>query len=100
MELLMDFDADLDCVTYMRNNPTFYTKHYYPCMANISDKMDMKKSIKRRDFSSMVKQAMNDYCKEYELPKETFSEKSLGNIIDILAKEEMPQLRAGEYRCR
>ena len=54
----MDYDADLDCITYMRNNPTFYTQKYYPCMSKISDIMDMKQSIKSSHFAPMVKQGM------------------------------------------
>lgn len=96
----MDYDADLDCITYMRNNPTFYTQKYYPCMSKISDIMDMKKSIKSSHFAPMVKQGMQEYKIEYDLPDDVFTKDSAANIIKLIAKEEMPQIRSGEYRCR
>ena len=36
----LNFDSIEDLCIFMRNDPMFYRKQFFPCMANISDKID------------------------------------------------------------
>ena len=60
------FDVAEDLAIFMRNDPMFYRKTFFPAMADVSDKMEKGDSI---DPAVMLKpivdQGVKGYCKKY-----------------------------------
>jgi hypothetical protein len=94
------YDPVNDLLVFCRNDNNFYTKHYYPCMAKLSDLRDMKKTLKKSHVLPMLKSGIEQYCDKYDIDKDVFDKGVVSRILETLMKEEMPQIRNGEYRCR
>ena len=95
-----EFDLMEDLLIFMRNEPIFYRKKYYPMV------LDMQKCVKNktqfnknRSILPIVKSAYGDYCKQYGInPKNHQYTKS--NVIRLLNRiytEEMQNINRGEY---
>jgi len=48
----------------------------------------------------MLKSGIEQYCNKYDIDKDVFDKGVVSRILETLMKEEMPQIRNGEYRCR
>jgi len=96
----LDFDVVDDAIVFMRNDPTFYRKRYFPAMSNMADRVRGGKDIDRSVIGSMVDSGMNSYCKKFNLakgPADIFTEQDREAIIEKLCSEEIEEINKGTY---
>lgn len=96
-----DYDVVNDLITYMRNDSTFYKTHYYPALHRISQKYKKTGKIDFQEYMKpVIKQAILTYCSVYntpEEPHELFGDSEKTAIMDRITKDEVKQIRNGEY---
>lgn len=97
-----NFDLIDDTSFFMRNDPEFYRKEYFPAMASMADMHEKGKAIDaKKSLSKLVDHGCTSYCKKYNLaknPEELFTQEKRDAIIDKLFGEEMEQIKQGEYK--
>lgn len=97
----LPFDIVDDLHVYMRNDPIFYRKHYYPTMARIADITKSNKEIDaHKEFTPMIDRACESYCAKYEVardPSEVFTEEDRKALVSKIYSEEIEGIRKGEY---
>ena len=96
-----DYDLLNDLIVFIRNDFRFYRKYYYPAMHKIAkeynntNKADFKKHLRK-----VIDTAIKEYCSIYntpEEPDELFSSEDKQEIINMISKDELPEIRNGEY---
>jgi hypothetical protein len=97
----LPFDIVEDLHVFMKNDPTFYRKDYFPTMVAISDQARKTKKV---DFNSKIKpmigKAVDLYCEKFGLPKSTkelFNDEKESGLIQRIREEEIPRIQQGEY---
>ena len=97
-----NFDIVDDTSFYMRNDPEFYRKEYFPAMASIADMHSKGKDVDpRKCLGDMVDHGCTNYCKKYNLakhPDELFTKEIRDSIIDKIFAEEIDEIKKGEYK--
>jgi hypothetical protein len=97
-----DFDVVDDVCVFMRNDPMFYRKSFFPAVTHMADMHREGKELdKNKCLGSMVENALGAYCKKYDIaqiPDEIFTNDDRGQIIDKIFSEEMEQIKKGEYK--
>ena len=96
----LNFDIVDDAVVFMRNDPVFYRKKYFPAMASMADRVRNGKDIDRDAIGSVVDSGMNTYCKKFKLakgPSDIFTAEDRAAIIEKICSEEMMQIECGGY---
>jgi hypothetical protein len=97
----LKFDLVDDASFYMRNDPNFYRKEYFPCMSKIADKHSSGDKVDRGMLMSMVEKGIDNYVKKYNLGRSSediFKQPDRDALIDKLFSEEMEQIKRGEYK--
>jgi len=95
----LPFDIVDDIHVFMKNDPKFYRKMYYPMvnkMQKVKDTTTQKKCIK-----DIVKPACNHYCKNYKInkkPEDLLDKPSLESLVNKIYSEEMQNISKGEYK--
>ena len=96
-----NFDVVDDVCVFVRNDPMFYRKSFFPTMSKIADMHREGKEINAKEcMSEMIEGALNSYCKKFDLarmPDEIFTQDDRDRIIDKLFSEEMEQIKKGDY---
>ena len=98
----LPFDKIDDVVVFMRNDPMFYRKQYFPTCSNLADMQregsnDNPQSI----LMPMIEKGINQYCAKFNIarsPEEVFNDNDRSAIFDKIYKEEMEQIVKGEYK--
>jgi len=97
------FNVVDDLAIFMRNDPMFYRKHYFPMMAKISDMHDRGESVDPIVLMKpVVDRGINSYCNKFKLGKKTdklFSEQDKTDAVKKIYSEEMPYVKKGTYRA-
>lgn len=97
-----DFDVVDDVVTFMRNDPIFYRKQFFPAFSRVADMHRQGKTVdQNKCLGNMVENALQSYCKKYKIaqqPDEVFNNDDREAIIDRIFAEEMDQIKRGEYK--
>ena len=96
-----NFDLVDDTSFYMRNDPMFYRKQYFPAMASMADMHSKGKKIDKTALEKMVDNGCSAYCRKYNIakhPDEVFTKDKRDAIIDKLFSEEMESIKQGEYK--
>ena len=96
----LNFDVVDDAVVFMRNDPVFYRKKYFPAMASMADRVRNGKDFDRSVIGSVVDSGMNSYCKKYKLakgPSDIFTTEDRDAIIEKICSEELKQIESGDY---
>ena len=97
----MRFDIVDDASYYMRNDPSFYRKQYFPCMSKLADMHGAGKKVDRSMLNTMVEKGINNYVQKYNLGKtseDVFKQPDRDALIDMLFSEEMAEIKKGEYK--
>ena len=93
----LNFDIVDDMHVFMKNDPMFYRKEYYPTMCSIPKKANKQT---KKVLMSLVNKAAKIYCKKYNIPLDAHELIGLDKRRDLITKiqsEEMPRISAGEY---
>jgi|TARA_B110000977_G_C10841599_1_gene402231 hypothetical protein len=96
----LPYDVVDDLTIFMRNDPMFYRKKLFPCIMQMKDKYDGKKSIVPQEaFGPIVDEAMESYCQQYGLGRrdKIFKLQDRDDVINKLYGEEMKQIECGAY---
>lgn len=97
------FNVVDDLAIFMRNDPMFYRKHYFPMMAKISDMHERGESIDPIVLMKpMVDRGVNSYCKKFKLGSKTdkiFKQEDRDEAIRKIYSEEMPYVKKGTYKA-
>jgi len=97
----LPFDITSDLHVFMKNDPMFYRRVYYPTILKIADHLKQKRKLNfSKVLSPMIDKALDVYCKKFDLPQSTkkhFTQDSRKSLIDSIRDEEMQQIRQGEY---
>lgn len=97
----LNFNVVEDAVIFMRNDPVFYRKHYFPTIAKMADLFRKKKEINTTSvLGSMVDSGLNSYCKKFKIarrPADIFTMEDRQAILDKIASEELKMIEKGEY---
>jgi len=100
----MPYDLVDDLVIFMRNDPKFYRKNYFPTMAKASDMHSKGSNIDPVTLMMpMVDKACNSYCKQYNIPKSPdrlFKAEDRKSACNKVYEEELPFIEKGEYRSK
>jgi len=98
----LGFDLVDDTSVYMRNDPEFYRKQYFPAMASMADMHSAGKPVdSHKCLSKLVDQGCTSYCQKYNLarhPDEVYSQQDRDALIDKIFSEEMELIKQGEYK--
>ena len=98
----LNYNVVDDCLTYMRNDPMFYRKIYFPTISEYADKLRAgKKFNARKTLMPMIEKAVQGYCTKYDLPlsnEELFTEQDRISLFDRICSEENNLINKGEYK--
>jgi hypothetical protein len=98
----LPFNVVEDLIIFMRNNPNFYRKLFYPTILSFKNLVDRKQKVNpRKLFTPMIKHAIVSYCKEYDVgkrPEQLIDDTELRELIRTLYEEELENIRNGEYK--
>ena len=81
-----DYDIAEDLVIFMRNDPMFYRRSYFPTLE------DFKVQKKKELLSDMVKKGLNKYCEKFGLPhnkEDLLGEGDINQIVSEIIKDEL-----------
>ena len=98
----LPYDVVEDTLCYMRNDPMFYRKHYYPAIAKLADHHRAGKKFDPASLlSPMIEKGCDAYCRKYNIarsPEEIISNDDRNNILEKIHTEETEQINKGEYK--
>jgi len=96
----LHFDIVDDASVYMKNDPMFYRKEYFPLMSKMAEMHSQGKNIKRNILMPMVEKGIDNYCNKFlnRPSDEIFKQPDRDALIDKLFSEEMEQIKKGEYK--
>ena len=96
------FDIIDDAIVFMRNDPSFYRKSFFPAISKIADMHRSGQNVdKLKSLSGMVERGINEYCRKFDLSRsadELFRNQDREAIIDRIFSEEMAEIEKGEYK--
>lgn len=98
----LDYDIVDDTIVYMRNDPMFYRKHYFPAMSKLADLHSSGGKIDpRKHLMPTIEAGCNEYVKKYKVarnPEEVYSNEARNSILEKIYSEELELIRKGEYK--
>ncbi len=100
-ETNLGFDVVDDVCVFMRNDPMFYRKSFFPAVSEMAEMMRSGKTLdKNKCLASMIENALGAYVKKYNLadmPDDVFNNDDRQKIIDQVFSEECEMIKNGEY---
>jgi len=97
----LPFDVVDDVAIFMRNDPLFYRKEFYPTIIRIKGMHDKNKQIDpQKELFPVIGRAVESYCKRFQIskkPNELLSDEEKKNLVDKIYSEEMTNIRKGVY---
>jgi len=97
----LPFDIVDDASFYMRNDPNFYRKEYFPCMSRIADKHSAGEKVDRSMVQDMVERGIKRYVQKFNLGKtaeDVFKQPDRDALIDKLFSDEIVHIKRGDYK--
>jgi hypothetical protein len=91
----VDFDLPDDLLQYMRNDPVFYRKSFFPAVENCKS----SKSIDTGIIEKMIKKGLDKYCKKYNIlhnKNELMSAEDVKTLAQRIIKDDVKE--QGEYQ--
>lgn len=97
----LPFNVVEDMAIFMRNDPKFYRKSFFPAVMRMKDcHTSGKKFNAVKEFGPMIEKAAVDYCRKFKIerhPNDLMDEQEKQDLMRKLYSEEMTQIRNGEY---
>ena len=88
-----DYDVKEDLKVYLRNDPMFYRKSFFPAFE------DYKATKKTAGLMAMANLGLKNYCDKYELPfapKELMESQELITMVNELIQDELDAMNEGK----
>lgn len=95
-----EFDLMEDLLIFMRNEPVFYRKKYYPMIMQMRACAKKQTQFdKNRSILPIVKSAYREYCKKYKVNPQNhqYSKTNVSSLLSRIYSEEMQSINRGEY---
>jgi len=97
----LDYDLLDDVMVFMRNDPTFYRRKYFPAISDCVDKFKSGENFEiSKIMDNVVDAGINSYCKKYDIarkPADIFTLEDRQQLLDKLCSEEMQLIEKGAY---
>lgn len=97
----LPFNVVEDVAIFMRNDPSFYRKYYYPSILALKDRMSQKQKVNpHKLFFGLVKRATHGYCKKFNVgkrPEELLDDQETKDLIEKIYEDELKNIRDGAY---
>lgn len=101
MDDKLPFDVVDDVMVFMRNDPQFYRKSFFPAMVKVKGLVKKDSKINPMDaLGPLVDKACESYCNKFEVgrtAKDLFNTEDRKELISKLYSEEMENIRKGVY---
>lgn len=98
----LPFDVVDDMCVFMRNDPMFYRKSFFPAIKRMQECSSTKeKYVPEVELGPMVDKATSLYCSKFDInkrPNELLTKEERSSIIKKIHAEEMNQIKKGEYK--
>lgn len=97
----LPFDVVDDALIFMRNDPMFYRKQYYPAVSRIADLTRAGKKVDtNKCLGPMIEAGCKAYVEKYNIGKsaeELFGLDDRQALMNMIYSEELKQIEKGEY---
>lgn len=96
----LPFDVIDDITVFMRNDPMFYRKEFFPLVMQMKGLKESDKPINSKLFMPMIKKATEQYCKKFNIPKrpeDLLDADEQRSLIQKIYAEEMTNIKKGAY---
>jgi len=101
LEKGFNYDVVDDAVVFMRNDPMFYRKHYFPAVTKIADLTRAGKKVNpNKCLGPMIETGCQAYIEKYNLGKSADSIFNLDDrqaIMNKIYSEELKLIEQGDY---
>jgi hypothetical protein len=82
----IDYNIAEDLLTFMRNNPLFYRREYFPTID------DFKQDRNKQTLMPMIKKGLHAYCDAYKLPhdrKTLLGKADIDEIVTAIMNDDL-----------
>ena len=97
----LPFDIVEDAIVFMRNDPQFYRKQYFPAIAKVADLHRAGKKVNAdKALMPMIEKGCDSYVQKYNIGKfsdEVFTQDDRKNLLSRIFAEELNQIENGDY---
>jgi hypothetical protein len=97
----LPFDVVDDVAIFMRNDPIFYRKSFFPAVMKMKGMYDKGKAIDAHEcLGECVSSAIESYCRKFNInkrPDQLMSEEEKDELVKKLYAEEFKQIKDGAY---
>lgn len=97
----LPFDVVDDMAVFMRNDPMFYRKSFFPVVERMKSCYRKNEQFNyEKEIGEMVDRAANTYCRKFKInrrPEDLMDQDERNSLIKKLYAEEMTQIRKGVY---
>jgi hypothetical protein len=96
----LDFDVVDDVMVFMKNNPKFYRRDYFPTMVELQKQVRNGEKVSPKNcLGPMIEKACESYCDRFKVKtKDTLlSDDDKNALVARIFDEEIENLRNGEY---
>lgn len=98
----LPFDIADDLVVYMRNDPMFYRKHYYPVVLKMQSAHKKNQSLDAvKLWGDTVKRAVVPYMTKFKIdknPKDVIDANMIKSIASQIYSDEINNIKNGSYK--
>lgn len=98
----LSFDIADDLVVYMKNDPMFYRKEYYPAVLKMQSAYNKNKPLDAVSlWAPIVKRAIVPYMTKFKIDKNPKDIVSIDNIKSMASKiysDELGNIKNGSYK--
>ena len=95
------YDVVEDCIVFMKNDPMFYRKHYFPAISKMAEDHRAGNKIKASNYlMPMIELGCNSYVKKYNIARavdEIFNNDDRESLLNAIYTEELKEIEKGEY---
>ena len=82
------FDVVDDLHVYMRNDPMFYRKEYFPMVIKMNDAIQAGSKVNTKEMIiPMINKGVSSYCKKFDLARtsnDIFTDKDISAVAEAL----------------
>lgn len=97
----LPFDIEDDLVVYMRNDPMFYRKEYYPMVLKMQSAHKNNKSLDALAlWIPVVQRAIVPYMNKFKIdknPKDIINKHMIKSIASKIYSDEINHIKSGSY---
>jgi hypothetical protein len=98
----LPFDIEDDLVVYMKNDPMFYRKHYYPAVLKMQSAHQQNKTLDATSlWTPIVKRAIVPYMSKFDInknPQDIIKKENIVSIANKINSEELGHIKNGSYK--